>query len=371
MKIKSIGGRVGLWCAFLAAGTWVLPLGALFIPTRAAIGVVLRDESDPATAWSGTEIATAWATATGRAYNPSDELLVSTAGADDAPVELAIFKNVNDVLLEVPGSTICWSPLGSVEIDAVLTTDPSEEPTFGSGDDLTISVVPRVIAGATSVAGQPLGYFVATSFTLGGSASGPSGTYSLESVTITLPMLSFASAELALSELARAAAAVAGSGAAGGSGGISCINPNWVGLNGQQCCELKADWDGEIEDCAAQFWNNFLACVVPAAGGVLMAAFGCLATKCKYIPVPFGLTCAKFCVAVVGGGGLIMAAIACYNHARSLERDCVREANRYFKQLFREAGCALTPGALGDAMAEVLADQKLDQGDSLDPRTAE
>jgi hypothetical protein len=66
-----------------------------------------------------------------------------------------------------------------------------------------------------------------------------------------------------------------------------------------------------------------------------------------------------------------MAAIACYNHARSLERDCVREANRYFKQLFREAGCALTPGALGDAMAEVLADQKLDQGDSLDPRTAE
>lgn len=371
MKINSVRRAFGLWCAFLAAGTWILPLGALFTPTRTAIGAVLRDESDPVTAWSGAEIATAWTTATGRAYNPSDELLVSTAGADDAPVELTVFKNVNDVLLEVPGSTICWSPLGSVEIDAVSTTDPSEEPSFSSGDDLTISVVPRVIAGVTSVAGQPLGYFVATSFTLGGSASGPSGEYSLESVTILLPMLSFASAELALAELARAEAAVAGSGTSGGSGGIACINPNWVGLNGQQCCGLKALWEGEIEDCAAQFWNNFIACVIPAVGGVLVAAFGCLASKCKYIPIPFGLTCAQFCLGVVGGGGVIMAAIACYNHARSLERDCVRDANRFYIQLFHQVGCALKPGASGDAMAEVLAAQKLDQGDSLDPRTAE
>jgi hypothetical protein len=36
MKIKSIGGRVGLWCAFLAAGTWVLPLGAWLAVTPIA-----------------------------------------------------------------------------------------------------------------------------------------------------------------------------------------------------------------------------------------------------------------------------------------------------------------------------------------------
>jgi hypothetical protein len=371
MKIQSKRGVFGLWCAFLAAGTWILPMGGIFIPARESAGVVLCDEPGPATAWSGTELASAWATATGRSYNPSDELMVATAGTDDAPVELAVFKNVNDVLLQVPGSAICWSPLGSVEIDAVLATDPSAEPSFSSGDDLTISVIPRVIAGATSVAGQPLGFFVATSFTIGGSTSGPSGAYSLESLTIVLPMLSFTSAELALAELARSGAAVAGGGGAGGGSGISCINPNWVGLNGQQCCELKADWDGELAGCTAQFWNNFWACLIPAAGAVVAAAFACLATKCKYIPIPFGLTCAKFCVGLVGGGGLVLAAITCYNHARSLERDCVVEANRYYKELFREAGCALKPGASGDAMAEVLAAQKLEQGDSLDPSTPE
>lgn len=135
-------------------------MGGIFIPARESAGVVLCDEPGPATAWSGTELASAWATATGRSYNPSDELMVATAGTDDAPVELAVFKNVNDVLLQVPGSAICWSPLGSVEIDAVLATDPSAEPSFSSGDDLTISVIPRVIAGATSVAGQPLGFLL-------------------------------------------------------------------------------------------------------------------------------------------------------------------------------------------------------------------
>ena len=47
MKIKSIGGRVGLWCAFLAAGTWILPMGIFLSPTSARASLVEGDSVSP------------------------------------------------------------------------------------------------------------------------------------------------------------------------------------------------------------------------------------------------------------------------------------------------------------------------------------
>lgn len=54
MKIKSMSGIVGLWCGFLAAGTWILPMGVLFgsAATVSGAGFVVSDEAW-ATAQSG------------------------------------------------------------------------------------------------------------------------------------------------------------------------------------------------------------------------------------------------------------------------------------------------------------------------------
>lgn len=367
MKINSVGSALGLWLSFLAIGTWVQAPGSMVIYAQGAITLPQGNETDAATTWAGTEIAAAWALATARPYDPSNELIIATAGSADVPVEFAVFTAEGDALLQVEGSHLCWTPLGSVLLDTVTWSDPNHDPTFDSGDELCAWLEPRIIAGATSVAGQSAGFFVATSFTVGGTSSGPSGVHGLDGLTIVLPMLSFESAELALAELGRAERAIGGGDEGGGGGGLSCFNPDWIGLGGQQCCELKAAWDAELEDCAAQFWNNFWACLLPSAGAVLITAFGCVASRCRFIPPPFGLTCAKFCLAVVGGGGLVLAAITCYNHARSLERECVRDANRYYQELFLENGCSLKPGASGAAMSEVLAAQKLAEGDTLDP----
>ena len=49
MKIKSMSGVFGLWCAFLAAGTWILPMGGflLLAPTSEASPIrAVPDESD-------------------------------------------------------------------------------------------------------------------------------------------------------------------------------------------------------------------------------------------------------------------------------------------------------------------------------------
>jgi len=44
MKIKSIGGLAGLWCSFLAAGTWILPAG-IYLGTKSARANFAQEDS--------------------------------------------------------------------------------------------------------------------------------------------------------------------------------------------------------------------------------------------------------------------------------------------------------------------------------------
>jgi hypothetical protein len=56
----------------------------------------------------------------------------------------------------------------------------------------------------------------------------------------------------------------------------------------------------------------------------------------------------------------------CYNYARGIERDCVRDANRYYRDKLHELGCALKPGGTENAIIEILDAQKLQKGDGLE-----
>lgn len=106
-----------------------------------------------------------------------------------------------------------------------------------------------------------------------------------------------------------------------------------------------------------------------AAGSVLVATAGYIASKCKWmppIPPQLRLSCTTGCLIIVGGGGLVVAMWGCYNYARGIERGCVRDANRCYRDEFQQLGYALNPGGTGNAIIEILDAQKLQKGDGLE-----
>jgi hypothetical protein len=56
-------------------------------------------------------------------------------------------------------------------------------------------------------------------------------------------------------------------------------------------------------------------------------------------------------------------------YARGIERDCTKDANRYYQDKFHELGCALKPGSSTSAIVEILDAQKLQKGAGLEPAT--
>ena len=75
------------------------------------------------------------------------------------------------------------------------------------------------------------------------------------------------------------------------------------------------------------------------------------------------------CLTFVGGGRLVGAAWACWNYARGIERECLREVNWHYQDKFLELGCALKPGGGQGAIVEILDAQKLQKGAGLEPAT--
>lgn len=372
MKIKSPIGFLALWSAFLAAGTWALPPSALLLTPRSVEASYPSDDSNPSEFWVGTEIAHAWLEATGRAYNPQSELILVAAGSPDAPVRLTVQAVNGDTVSEVDNSAVDWLPLGSLELNALVVSDSDGDPTFQSGESATIAVTPRLVVGSTVVADRAPRHFLGLSLAIGVTQSGPSETSELGHATVMLPMFSFASADLAVAALGRAEAAISGSGSGGSSGGsgIHCVNPDWIGHNGVQCCDWKERWDDDLAGCRSQFWNDFWHCFLISGASVLVAVAGCLASKCKWmppLPPQIRVSCTTGCIAIVGGLGLIGAGFACYNYARSKERDCERDTNRYYQDMFVELGCSLKPGGSQSAIVEILEEQKLQQGEQLEP----
>jgi len=372
MKIKSPIGFLALWSAFLAAGTWMLPPSALLLAARQVWANSSSDDSNASEFWVGTEIADAWENATGRAFNPGSELILVTQGSPDFPVQLSILASTGDAFSEVENSAVEWLPLGAFEMAALTETDNGPDPTFATGETVTIAVTPRLVVGSTVVANRAPGHFLGMSLTIDAVQSGSVDSSELARVSVILPMFAFARADLALDAMGRAAAAiqVGGSGDTSGGSGIFCVNPSWVGHNGVQCCEWKRLWDNELAECEGKFWNDFWHCFTLAAGSVLLVVVGCIASKCKWmppIPPQIRVSCMTGCLIFVGGGGLAGAWWACYNYARGLERDCLRDANRYYQDKFLELGCALKPGGNQSAIIEILDAQKLQKGDGLEP----
>ncbi|MFN9124442.1 MAG: hypothetical protein ACK5WD_01265, partial [bacterium] len=85
MKFGASLNYLATWLGMLAAGSWTLPVFTLSVAPRTAEAVPMTSGSDD-DGWTGSEVANAWALATGSEYTPASQVLALQSGADHSPV---------------------------------------------------------------------------------------------------------------------------------------------------------------------------------------------------------------------------------------------------------------------------------------------
>lgn len=81
--LKAVATSLGMF----AAGSWIVPCFSLTSVTQIASAVPMSENSNDNT-WSGSDVARAWASATGSEYDPASQVLVMQSGEDHVPVVL-------------------------------------------------------------------------------------------------------------------------------------------------------------------------------------------------------------------------------------------------------------------------------------------
>lgn len=368
MKIKSPIGFLALWSAFLAMGTWVLPMGLPLLSVgeaaHASAPVGIASESP----FVGSEVDLAWRSATGQTIDIQSSVIAVVEGSAELPHRLAVLDLANQLISSETAAT--WIPLAGFEVfsDYAVHGDPSD----GSMVHAVLSV--RLVAGTVIGANGSSGSFVGA--TIGGDATVSRGSdHASVSTGIFLPLKSFATVDLALTHLAGLEAAASdpsegadwpGAGCGDGSAGINCHNPNWVGNNGQQCCRYKMCRDQKIALCDKTYSKDLVICTRTGALGLCAVWAACIASSCKFVffVPPLMKACALTCAGVTVGAG-VLGALACIERAERERDRCYGEANDWYFDRVDQAGCSPKPNATPTAIPEILSEQKLEAGDGL------
>jgi len=366
MKIKSPIGFLALWSAFLAAGTWVLPMGLPLLSVGDAAHASAPVGTASENPFVGSEVDLAWRSATGQTVDMQSSVIAVVEGSGELPHRLAVLDLTSELISSDTAAT--WVPLAGFEVfsDYAVHNDPSE----GSVVDAALSV--RLIAGTVIGSNGSSGNFVGA--TIGGDATVSRGSDQASvSTGVFLPIKAFATADLALAHLAglEAAASDPGEGVewpgcGDGTGVINCVNPNWVGNNGQQCCRYQMCRDQKIALCDRLYANELIVCTRTGAVGMCAAWAACIASKCKFvffIP-PLMKACTLTCIGVTVGLG-VLAWLACAESAENNRLACYGEANDWYFDKLDETGCSPKPNAAPTAILEILTEQKLEAGDGL------
>jgi hypothetical protein len=268
-KINSVRRALGLWCAFLAAGGWIVPVGVVAAPSRiSAAASVMKDGGEDG--WSDSAVAAAWESATGVPFAPSLQVLALGGEPDGSPT---LLEQVN------PETGEGFSLGYFIVDDSLLAAVQDVADESGAVHGVAEVVIGRFFGGdlpARSFAGFRLNLTATSQVGTGVSQSG------------FLPIVAFPSAERADAYIAGLRAA--SDGTEDGNGGLGCINPNWIGSDGTQCCMLKAAYDADLRSCTAAYYARLVACMAAAIGIGATVANSCL----NY--------CVPICIATLGAG---------------------------------------------------------------------
>ena len=370
-KINSVRRAFGLWCAFLAAGTWIQPIAvsaASSAPARVFPSVRVPG------AWVGSEVELAWRFATGQSTDFEFTGIRLSGGAPDVPTQFsAVDLNTAE---NVPGTAAAWIPLGVLEIQAANSSEPTPD-----GGELESEVTLRIVAGSTLGASGEVGHFLGALYTVVGTISGPETDAPIEERdSLFLPFASYSSPALALARLDRLATVVAES-ASGSSGGefpgcgdggtsIECMHPTWLGRHGEQCCALHACWQKKIARCDSNWDKCMINCLMASTLGVGLAVLGCLKSKCKILIHPLLVEkCVLICIGV-GVAGELLSMVYCANLCDQAWSDCTGAANDWYFEKCFDVGCSLKPQGSGSSIEAILDQQATLKGGDLDTSTS-
>ena len=283
------------WLGMLAAGSWVLPVFTVGVTPRVAAAAPATSGSND-DGWTGSEVATAWALATGSEYTPATQVLALESGADSVPV-LVDRVSVED------GSSL---GLSWFMVDRRL---PIAETTDETAEVSVIASAELVTGRVLGAAGHP-GYFSGIRFAMGAEVASGVGVSEPSEHFALLPVAAFHTEADAVDFHESMVEASQG----GGSDELelSCINPNWRGFNGVECCMFESAYQNGLEACRSAYWARFVACIVLALGAVVgtwkLCLEGCL-YPCMAGPA-FCAPCTKACFLLGGLAGL-GSVIAC------------------------------------------------------------
>jgi hypothetical protein len=347
MKIKSIGGIAGLWCSFLAAGTWLLPVSLFWsigIGARSAEAALarhpVRNSDELLQKYQRGAVAAAWRAAWGSDAALGESVLtMRSVGEGDQVCDLVGFERA-----ELQGSEFgpflesmsvvdhaVWRESASCQIGRLDGTNAS-----GLGDGVSIDV--RISAGELKRGAEVGVPFVAAVLAWTSETNSSEGA-------LLLPIAAPKSLAHATEVVTTMQTAQSQSDEGRGGGGLTCMNDQWMGNNGIQCCGLWAAYQARLGACLTSYAADILNCIRFALGGGCVTGLGlCLAIACRTMPPHVCLPlCGLACILV----GLVALSL-CMEEMLFRYNSCVQlERGEYFKQL-TDSGCFPAPAGFGE-----------------------
>ena len=339
MKFGASLNYLATWLGMLAAGSWTLPVFTLSVAPRTAEAVPMTSGSDD-DGWTGSEVANAWALATGSEYTPASQVLALQSGADHSPV-LVDLVSVDD------GTSLglSWFMVDR-SLPIAETTDETTEVRIAFRGEL---VTGRVV-GAT---GHP-GNFSGVRFAM--SAEVASAPEAPEQFAL-LPLAAFQTEAEAVAFHESMVEASQGGGEGGsGDGGIFCVNPNWRGFNGVECCSFESALQLQLKACRLLWWAALALCVSTMCIAAYSAAKSCLSGCISTVLLPPAYAaCKNYCFwKTVGAGG--GAFFLCQAANQLTYEACVRQKLADYVTALTNNGCPPKPGAGNPAGPQAVSD---------------
>jgi hypothetical protein len=344
MKFGAKLSYFATWLGMLAAGSWIVPLMSVAAAPRVAVAAPMSDNSND-DGWTGSEVAQAWALATGSEYAPATQVLTMQSGADQVPV-------VVDQVRSDDGSSV-----GLSWFMTELSLPIAE--TSNQGAEFSVTARAELVTGrVVGALGHP-GFFSGIRVAMSGQMVHlPEGSEQFA----LLPFAAFQTeADAAAFHESMVEASQGGESGDGGGGGLFCVNPNWRGTNGVECCMFEMAYGDRMKACALDYAAGSKMCAAAALAVACPLTYACMqgcAAVCTTVVL------CKLCLAGCGLGGLAVLVLILYN-CLSAEQDkreaCEARARADYVSDRATNGCPPKPGASmaiptpDSAKAETLA----------------
>ncbi len=352
----------------LASGTWLLPAGMIVIPARRADASPLvapdtgsSEAAETATKFERSKVGQAWSSVTGLSATSSLALIHHTQGAGLHVAEIhSLFEAENlDAALNQSQLTrvVAWEEESSVTLFR-LNAETSPEAAVGSAGYIDVRLGVGTLYSVAAATSRVFTVLMLDAYLpeadqgqtqFRGTRLVPIDTQkSIETALQTIDVASGLLEEFSFTPVESGEFVATRSGSAGGAGGLFCVNNDWVGSNGVQCCANYAIYKEMLAGCFAKFLSGVAACIgnvfLRAGAVVLACAAGC-AGAAKFAgpgALKVFMVCLVLC-GVIGSVGNCAAGLLCIGERLFDLHACESDAKIQYMKALRDGSCWPAP----------------------------